>query len=194
MLREKLNVSNKGFLKFVKDALSFKQAKLASLTAMFTFMLLYALGIGIVFRSPTPLPREVQTPTFDLITEGPIGQVPWFIAYLDRYWIVSISLEAGLAMLALGTLVGLNFGVMVYLKGHKSCKLKPKGTVLSAMPSFFCVFACCGGGLVTTILFTVGVGGLATGMLLPYGRILAFLSSLALVVNLYVTYRKGVKR
>lgn len=172
----------------------YRDVRISSICGALGFLVAYSFLIGMVFRQPTPLPFTIATPTFDLILEGPIGQVPWLVAYLDRYWVVSVSLEAGLTAIALSILFGLNVGLTVYSYRYSSCRRISNASLsfFSALPSFFSVFSCCGGGIVTTILFALGVGGLWTSVLLPYGRILSAISALLLVSNIFIIYYRSV--
>ncbi|MEM3032435.1 MAG: hypothetical protein QW756_07265, partial [Nitrososphaerota archaeon] len=158
-----------------------------------TFFVLYSFSIGMVFRLPTPLPPTINTPMFDIIVDGPIGQVPWLIVYLDRFWVMSVSLEAGLSAILLSALFGLNMGFFFWAYKYSSCRFNLNSAIsaFSALPAFFSIFSCCGGGLVTTILFALGIGGVWSGILLPYGRILSAASALLLISNLVLIYRRA---
>ncbi|MEM4342311.1 MAG: hypothetical protein QXF97_07165 [Candidatus Caldarchaeum sp.] len=115
------------------------------------------------------------------------------IVYLDRFWVVSVSLEAGLSATLLSALFSLNMGFIYWAYKYSSCRfnLNSAISIFSALPAFFSIFSCCGGGLVTTILFALGVGGVWSGILLPYGRILSALSALLLISNLALIYKRA---
>jgi len=161
-----------GFYVWLNGVMKYRLVKASSLAGAVLFLIAYSFLIGMVFRLPVPLPPYKGTPSFDLILDGPIGQVPWLIVYLDRYWAVSINLEAGLTALLLSILFGLNIGLIIYSYRYASCRCGRNAALsfFSAIPSFFSLYTCCGGGLATAILFAT-VGGLGTSILISYGRI-----------------------
>ncbi len=183
-----------GFLSFIRLVMSFRRCKVYAALSAVAFFIAYAFGIGIIAASPNPLPEDFPTPSYELILEGPIGQVPWLVIYLDKYWIFSINLEAALAVAVLTVLFSLNMAVMAYSLRYAVCRrANGKAPFLAVVPSFFSVFSCCGSGLVFTLLFAVGAGGLWSGVFLPYGRLLTIFAATILALNLFLRYRSVVR-
>jgi len=139
--------SRTGWYQFLGAVFAFKRVRLWAALSATLFLVSYAFIIGVVSRSPYPLPPTLVTPSADLILDGPLGQVPWLVVYIDRYWVLSVSLEAGLTILALTALFGLNVGAMLYAQWYASCRCD-KNAVASGffvVPAFFAMFSCCGG-------------------------------------------------
>jgi hypothetical protein len=108
--------SYRGFL-----AAMFSDRRIRMLGVAFSvlYAVVYAFANGMVFRSELPIPNTITLPQLEVLTVGPIGQVPWVIIYLDRYWIISVTLEAFLSWLALTALVGLNASALFYLRRNR---------------------------------------------------------------------------
>ncbi|MDJ0268977.1 MAG: hypothetical protein NXY59_00205 [Aigarchaeota archaeon] len=182
------------FLSFIRLVMSFRRCRVYAALSAIAFFIAYAFGIGILAASPNPLPEDFPTPSYEVILEGPIGQVPWLIIYIDKYWMFSINLEASLAVVALTLLFSMNIAAMTYRLRHATCRrANNKAPFLAVIPSFFSVFSCCGSGLVFTLLFAVGAGGLWSGIFLPYGRLLTILAAAILALNLFLSYRDVVR-
>lgn len=182
-----------GFVAFIKTILRAERCRLYAVSSALLFLVVYALGIGMIFRSPNPLPDGFQTPSYDVILKGPIGQVPWLVVYIDRYWIFSVNLEAATAAAILSTLFGLNVAILVYRSRYQACRRLDNKPLLSIVPSFFSVFSCCGSGLVMSFLFALGAGGLWSSIFLPYGRLLAGIAASVLALNIVVGYRRALR-
>jgi hypothetical protein len=181
-----------GFPGFLYRVLGVRQCRLIAVSSSLVFLLIYALAVGMIFILPSPLPETIRTPLVQLILEGPLGQVPWLVIYLNRYWVLSVSLEAALAASTLTVLFGLNVGALLYAYRYAACRCLYNVNLggLAVLPALFSVFACCGGGLMTTLLFTLGLSGFVTSILLPYGRVLAAVSASLLLANLVYIYVK----
>ena len=178
-------------LNYIRLILTPRECKLYAVLSSVIFLILYAFGIGIIFQTPYPLPSTFPTPRYEVILEGPIGQVPWVIIYLNRNWIFSINLEAGVVAFVLSLLVGLNIASIVYhSKYGKYCGVGRKFSLVGVLPSFFAMFSCCGSGLIFLILFTTGLGGLWSSILLPYSSLLVMFAIAILLLNLYLGYRR----
>ncbi len=185
---------------FVRALMSDKRARNTGVMSAVIFALVYAFAIGVVFRNPQPIPSYISVPQITLITRGPIGQVPWLIAYIDRYWTLSVNLEAFLSTLVLSSLVGLNASSLYYIyhRGVTSC---PRRTALtrsvsvfvSALPAAFSVFSCCGGGLVFAVLLSAGALPLIAGSISTYGKLLVVLSVALLWLNHWSLYRRWAR-
>jgi len=185
-----LSRGKQGFFGFLWYVLSFKRNKIYAIASGLAFFIAYSFGIGIFFQSPNPLPEDFPTPSYDLILDGPIGQVPWLVVYLNRNFIFSINLEAAIVTVVLTTLFTLNIVVLAYSKQSNCGYPIRKKSLFSVIPSFFSVFSCCGGGLVMSLLFTLGAGGLWSSIFLPYGWVLANIAALVLALNLLLSYKR----
>lgn len=187
---------------FVRTVISDRKARMVGVISAIVFVVAYAFAIGMVFRNPFPIPSYISVPHLILITKGPIGQVPWLIAYIDRYWTLSVNLEAFLSALALSTLVGLNTSSLYYFyrRGVASCSY-PRRTVLtmsmsifaSALPSAFSLFSCCGGGLLIFVFLAAGALPLIAGFMITYGKLLIVLSGALLWLNHWSLYRRWAR-
>ena len=192
-----VNHSYRGYLRVM---FSDHRVRMLGVASSVSFAVAYAFAIGMVFRSALPIPAGMTVPRLEVITVGPIGLVPWVIIYLDRYWIVSVSLEAFLSWLALTTLVGLNASAIYYLRRNRLasgwCCSRAGGTlttVASVLPAAFAVFACCGGGLVTVLLFSAGLLPLVAASMLYYGRLFVVASITALTLLQLWLYRSWLR-
>ncbi len=182
-----------GFLAFIQEACSHKRRGLLGLLSAIIFAAVYSAVIGVISRSQQPLPPEITTPSLDVITRGPIGQVPWIIVYLDRHWVVSVSLEAILAIIILSMLIGLNVSSLLFIYSLRGliggfCLMG-----LSAIPSFFSIFSCCGGGLAMWVILATGLLPLFTSVILPLNKLFLLISISLLTLNLWILYR-GYRR
>lgn len=151
------------------------------------FALFYIFFTGIVTISSVPMPIERSLPYFRVITQGPIGQVPWIIAYLDRYTVFSMSPEAMISTIAISSLVGINSALLVYrfraMKAFNcSCPSGSPAFFASIVPASLSVFACCGGGL----LLAIFGAGLFTAVM-PYGNLFSIISILGLTTAMFVS-------
>jgi hypothetical protein len=166
---------------FLAAMFSDRRIRMLGVAVSVSFAVVYAFAIGMVFRSALPIPDWITVPQLEVITVGPIGLVPWVIIYLDRYWIVSVSLEAFLSWLALTVLW---------------CCSRAGGTLTtlaSILPATFAVFGCCGGGLVTMMLLSAGLLPLVAGSMLYYGRLFVTASVAALILLQLWLYRMWLK-
>jgi len=184
------------YIRFVNLIASDRGARRIGVLSSILFASAYAFAIGMIFRNPLPVPDYVTVPQALLITRGPIGQVPWLVVYVDRYWTISVSLEAALATLTISTLIGLNASALYYTSRRTACRVSSKRTAVpvftSALPAFFGFFSCCGGGLMVTVLLSAGVLPLVSGAMLTYGRLLVVASIALLWLNHYYMYRRWV--
>jgi hypothetical protein len=185
---------------FLRAALD-RKGRTMGVVSSIVFAVAYAFSIGMVYWSSIPIPDVITVPRLEVITAGPIGLVPWIVVYLDRYWVISVSLEAFLWWLTLTVLVGLNVSAFYYLRRDRLargwCCSRVGGTLAtlaSVLPASFAVFACCGGGVVTLLLFSACLLPLVAGSMLYYGRLLSVASVCALLILqlwLYRTWLKG---
>ena len=173
--------------------LSYRNNRAYAFASGFAFFVIYSFAIGMIFQSPNPLPEDFPTPSYGLMLKGPIGQVPWLVVYLNRNWVFSVNLEAAVITLALTVLFSLNVAVLAYSRSV-SCECSiGKKSFISTIPSFFAVFSCCGSGLVMSLLFALGAGGLWSSVFLPYGRLLVAFAAIVLAINLLLSYRRIVR-
>ncbi len=182
-----------GFLTFIRGACSQKSRRHLGLLSAILFAAVYSGVIGVVSRSQQPLPPEITTPSLDVITRGPIGQVPWIIVYLDRHWMISVNLEAILAIIVLSMLIGLNVSCLLFIYSLRGliggfCLMG-----LSAIPSFFSIFSCCGGGIAMWVILATGLLPLFTSVILPLNKLFLLISVSLLTLNLWILYR-GYRR
>lgn len=179
-----------GFPLFLRDSLSERRIRVAAALVSVSFAATYSVMIGIVFRLPFDLPESFATPSAMTVLDGPFGQVPMLVVYLDRRWVFSINPEAFAALSVLTLLVGLNTASIFYLNNRKICPIQRNlhFTWAAAIPSFFSFFTCCGGGLVFSLLLSAGAGLSILGFLQDYGRIFTAFSSTLLATNLYLIY------
>jgi hypothetical protein len=191
---------NESYRGFLKAMFSDRRVRILGAASSVSFAVAYAFAIGMVFRSTLPIPAGITVPRMEVITVGPMGQVPWIIVYLDRYWIVSVSLEAFLSWLALTALVGLDASALYYLRRNRSasgwCCSRVGGTLTtlaSILPATLAVFGCCGGGLVTMMLLLTGLLPLVASSMLYYGRLLVVVSVSALILLQLLLYRTWLK-
>jgi hypothetical protein len=185
---------------FLAAMFSDSRIRMLGLAVAVSFAVVYAFAIGMVFRSALPIPDWITVPRLEVITVGPIGLVPWVIIYLDRYWIVSVSLEAFLSWLVLTVLVGLDASALFYLRRNRLasgwCCSRAGGTLTtlaSILPATFAVFGCCGGGLVTMMLLSAGLLPLVAGSMPYYGRLFIAASVAALILLQLWLYRMWLK-
>ncbi len=187
----------KTYMRFVKLLAYDRGARRVGTVSSVLFALAYAFAIGMVFRNPVPVPEYIAVPQVVLVTRGPIGQVPWLVVYVDRFWTVSVNLEAALSTIAISTLIGLNASALYFLSRRATCHIDSKRTAIpvftSALPAFFGFFSCCGGGLVFAVLLSAGVLPLVSGAMLTYGRLLVVTSIALLWLSHYHLYRSWVK-
>jgi hypothetical protein len=115
------------YTSFIRLVASDRGARKIGVLSSTLFALAYAFAIGMIFRNPIPVPEYITVPQVILITRGPIGQVPWLVVYADRYWTISVNLEAALSMLAISTLIGLNASALYYISRRAACCLSPSG-------------------------------------------------------------------
>jgi hypothetical protein len=184
------------YISFIGLVASDRGARKIGVLSSTLFALAYAFAIGMIFRNPVPVPEYITVPQVILVTRGPIGQVPWLVVYVDRYWTISVNLEAALSMLAISTLIGLNASALYYISRRAACCTSSKRTAVSiftsALPAFFGFFSCCGGGLVFAVLLSAGVLPLVSGAMLTYGRLLVAASIALLWLNHYYLYRSWI--
>ena len=150
---------------------------------------------GIFIITARAIPDGSTIPYFYLgRIETAIGYLPWFVAYLDRYLIFSMTYDAMLNTIIVSILVGINIAFLAYRFGFrsraKSCKTY-KGTVglFGLAPAFLSLFACCGGGILVMIF---GAGIIAT--LFPYAYVFGLTSIAVLSVGILFSARDLEKR
>jgi|GEM_PF-2455127 len=164
-----------------------RECKAIAIGTGVAFAIFYIFFTGIVIISPVPMVIEKSLPYFRVITQGPLGTVPWIIAYLDRYTVFSMNLGAMISTIAISSLVGVNSALMVYrfrLTKKVRCDC-PSGSPVffsSIVPASFSVFACCGGGLLLTIF---GAGLFSA--LVPYGNLFSIISILGLATAMLIS-------
>jgi hypothetical protein len=189
--------SYRGFL-----AAMFSDRRIRMLGVAFSvlYAVVYAFANGMVFRSELPIPNTITLPQLEVLTVGPIGQVPWVIIYLDRYWIISVTLEAFLSWLALTALVGLNASALFYLRRNRlACGLYRPSSILMSLTTLTTtlpaiVLGCCGGGLVLMMLLSAGLLPLfALSILYYYARLFVVASIAALILLQLWLYRMWLK-
>jgi len=135
------------YTRFVRLVASDRGARKIGVLSSTLFALAYAFAIGMVFRNPVPVPEYITVPPQVIpVARGPISQVPWPVAYVDRYWTISVNLEVALSMLAISTLIGLNASALCHISRRAACCISSKRTAVSvfasALPAFFGFFSC----------------------------------------------------
>ncbi len=161
------------------------------------FIFIYALSIGMIVISTSPLPPYIETPSIQVFLSGPIGQVPWIIIYLTPNIVISANLEAMLTTLALSMLFSLNIVALLLDRKMNSCcgfSLK-KSTGLSlatVAPSLFAAFSCCGPGIILNLLILMlgSVNTFISSVLFAYRYVFISISLALLVINLAIIYRR----
>ncbi|MDW8084603.1 MAG: hypothetical protein RMI49_05335 [Candidatus Caldarchaeum sp.] len=184
-----------GFLGFLRTASSDRWARTVSAVVSALFMVVYVLMIGIVFPLPYQLPESFPTPSVETVFDEPFGQYPMLVVYIDKRWVFSINPEAFTAVAGLTALVAFNTAAISYVKRHRICRANRRTHLswMAVVPSFFSFFTCCGGGVVFSLLLSVGAGLSVLGFLQDYGRLFTMASAMLLTINLYLLYRDYLK-
>lgn len=164
-----------------------RECKAVAIGTGVAFAIFYIFFTGIITVSPVPMPIEKSLPYFRVITQGPIGMVPWIIAYLDRYTVFSMNLGAMISTILISALVGTNSALMLYRFRIKKtvrcdCASGAPAFFASIVPASLSVFACCGGGLLLTIF---GAGLFSA--LIPYGGLFSIISILGLTTAMFIS-------
>lgn len=108
--------------------------------------------------------------------------------------LIIISPLAALLMTINSALVGLNIGAIVRAATNPGCcgvRIGESAGFLagSVIPASLGIFTCCGGGLLTAVLGSLGLwGGIA--LLRIYGPLFQIIASIALSANLLYLYRR----
>ena len=187
------NLRRLSFIGFIKLMWRVENLRRIWIVSTALYFPLHLLLTGMIFFDFTI--RETS-PYIVLILDGPLGQVPWVIAFIPPI-IISISLEAGLSALLISILLGMNFSGLYYIWKYAkcdNCSVNAASSGLSIIPSLLAVFSCCGGGILIAIFMSMGLGSLFTTILYPYSKVLVGLSTFLLMFNLYLIYRRGVGR
>lgn len=150
---------------------------------------------GIFIITARAIPEGFAIPYFNIgRIETAIGYLPWFVAYLDRHLIFSMSSDAMFNTIIISILVGINSTFLAYRFGFrssvKSCNAY-KGTVglFGLVPAFLSLFACCGGGILVMIF---GAGIIAA--LFPFAYVFGLTSIAVLSLGLIFSARDLEKK
>jgi hypothetical protein len=142
--------------------------------AAIIFALSYMVFTGIFIFTEKPIPDEYKVPMFYFGRIHTVyGDFPWFIAYLDRHTIFSMTMEALASTAVISGLVGINSSLAAFrFSTRKACRID-KGSVgfFGIIPAFLSIFACCGGGILV-LLFGSGI----LTALFSYGPIFSVVS------------------
>ena len=164
-----------------------RDCKALAIVTGVAFAVFYIFFTGIITFSSIPIPEEIPVPYLHVITNGPIGKFPWIVAYLTRYSVFSMNLEAMISTILISLLVGINSALMLYRfritkKAQCDCASGAPPFFASIVPASFSVFACCGGGLLLTIF---GAGFMSA--LMPYGNLFSIISIIGLTAAMFVS-------
>ena len=164
----------------IRSMLQNWQGKLIVVLSGFAYSVFYMLFTGMITIGALPIPEDIPVPQYSIVANG-IN--PTFVAYLNRYTTISISLEAFFVLFLISLLVGLNVAMILYkvrLSKKANCSCRTRNSLLATIagiaPGIFSAFACCGAGIITTIF---GLGIVAA--LLPYNYIFATMSIVILL-------------
>lgn len=98
----------------IQYILNERNCKAVAVVASVAFATFYIFFTGILTITSRPIPEEIPVPYLYVLTDDPIGKVPWIVAYLNRYSIFSINLEAMVATTLISLLVGANSALLLY--------------------------------------------------------------------------------
>lgn len=171
----------------VRHVLYRRDCRALAIVTGISFAVFYIFFTGIITVSSRPIPDVVPVPYLKVITNGPIGTFPWIIAYLNRYSVFSMNLQAMIATVLISLLVAINSALTLYRfriakKVRCDCRSGAPIFFASIVPASFSVFACCGGGLLLTI-FGAGL----IGALMPYGNLFSIISILGLTAAMFIS-------
>ncbi len=174
-------------LSVVHHILKRRDCKALAIITSVSFEIFYMFFTGIITVSSIPIPNDIAVPKLIVSTQGPIGTVPWVIAYLNRYSIFSMNLEAMISTTLISLLVGMNAALMLYhfkMKSEFRCECQSASPVFfaSIIPASLSVFSCCGGGLLL-ILFGAGL----MSAVMPYGNLFSIISIIGLTVAILIS-------
>jgi len=171
----------------VWDILNKRDCKGLAIVTGVAFAVFYIFFTGIITVSSIPIPEVIPVPYLHVITNGPIGKFPWIVAYLDRYSVFSMNLEAMVSTALISSLVGVNSALTLYRfrivkKMRCNCPSGSPAFFSSIVPASLSVFACCGGGLLLTIF---GAGLMSA--LMPYGILFSIISIIGLTAAMFIS-------
>lgn len=169
------------------NILNKRDCKVIAIVTGAAFAVFYIFFTGIITFSLIAIPEVIPVPSLHVITNGPIGKVPWIVAYLNRYSIFSMNLEAMVSTTLVSLLVGINSALMLHRfritkKVKCDCPSGAPAFFASMVPASFSVFACCGGGFLLTIF---GAGLMSA--LMPYGNLFSIISILGLAAAMFIS-------
>lgn len=166
--------------------------KLIALFSGVAYALFYMFFTGIISVSSEAIPADIPVPWSMVVSNG---LDPIAVAYLNRYTIFVMSLEALLVLALISTLVGMNAAMIVYRFrvsklancqcGGRSASLATAGAIV---PGLFSTFACCGAGIITAV-FGAGI----IGSLLPFNGAFASVSAFALLLATMLNGRSIIR-
>lgn len=189
MSKKPAEIKNWTAFQVICHIFSSRRCKLIFIAASIAFAISYMFFTGIFIITARPIPDEFIVPMFRVGRIHTVyGDFPWFIAYLDRNTIFSMSSEAVASTVTISSLVGLNGAILAYRTANelKSCKMQKNSVGLfGIVPAFMCIFGCCGGG---ALVLLFGSGILAS--LFPFGPFFSLLSVAILGVGAYFGIRK----
>lgn len=158
--------------------------------ALFAFS--YMIFTGIFIFTERAIPDEFTVPLFHIGRIHTVyGDFPWFIAYLDRHTIFSMTSEALASTIVISILVGINTTFLAFRLSNKNMECRTSASSIGffgIIPAFLTIFACCGGGILVMLL---GAGVLSA--LFSYGPVFSITSITILLVGVLFSAKNIAK-
>jgi len=176
---------------YLRSVFSSKAVRLASFLGGLFFAIFYAFAVGMAYQSPTPLPEYIETPAADLVA-SPTILGSGVILYLNRSWVIYLSVEPVLVTSILSLLFSLNLAMLTYrlkVLGRR-CEAREYFSILSILPSIFASYSCCVAGFIPLILGGVGSGIGLLALLRPFTYLAVTVSAFLLSANIFFTIRR----